>query len=90
MAHALIREGRISAGQWAAALGAALSAAARRGAPDTDEQYYLAALEALESVVPFDPGDLAARKRDWTAAYRRTPHGQPVLLKPENGGFSKS
>ncbi len=65
---------------WAAALGAALARAADRDAPDTDETYYLAALEALESLAPLDPAQLSDRKRAWRDAYLRTPHGQPVTL----------
>ena len=76
MAQALIKAGRISATDWAEALGAALAARPQ----DSEEDYYLAALDALEAVAPIDPADLAARKAAWVEAYRRTPHGQPVDL----------
>ena len=79
-AHALIRAGHLTQTDWANALGAALRRAEARAAPDTEDTYYLAALEALETVTPLDPGTLARRKTDWEAAYRRTPHGQPVML----------
>ena len=79
-AQALIRAGRISAGDWAEALGAALQDAEAKGAPDTEETYYLAALAALETVTPIDSETLATRKADWEDAYRRTPHGKPVVL----------
>ena len=79
-AHGLIRAGHLDATTWANALGEALRDAETSGAPDTEETYYLAALQALESVVPLDPEALANRKTDWEAAYRRTPHGQPVEL----------
>ena len=51
-AHALVREGHITPTEWADALGAALRQAEAAGAPDTDTTYYLAALEALEGLVP--------------------------------------
>ena len=79
-AQALIRAGHVTANDWANALGAALRDAEANGAPDTEETYYLAALTALEGVAPISGGDLAARKSAWEDAYRRTPHGQPVVL----------
>ena len=81
-AQALIRAGQVDPNHWAEALGAALSEAKSRGAPDTEETYYLAALNALETVSPLDNDTLATRKADWENAYRRTPHGKPVVLKP--------
>ena len=80
MAHALVRAGKLSANQWAQALGAALKEAETEGRPDTEDNYYLAALAALEHVAPIEMTDLEARKTDWENAYRRTPHGQPVTL----------
>jgi len=79
-AHALIRAGHLTQSDWAEALGAALRRATDDGQPDTEETYYLAALSALETVTPIDPDSLATRKADWEAAYRRTPHGKPVVL----------
>ena len=79
-AHALIRAGHLTQSDWAAALGAALEDATASGAPDTEETYYLCALKALETVSPLDDLALADRKSAWEAAYRRTPHGQPVTL----------
>ena len=80
-AHALIRAGLITQGDWAEALGAALQAAEAAGAEDSEQTYYLAALEALEAVAPLDPETLGARKAAWEDAYRATPHGQPVTLR---------
>ena len=77
MAQALVKEGRITAADWAEALGAAL--AGRPG--DSEEDYFLAALDALESVTPIDEADLTARKAAWEEAYLRTPHGAPVRLR---------
>ncbi len=82
-AHELIRAGHLAQADWADALGAALQKADTAGQPDTEETYYLAALDALESVAPFDADELACRKADWESAYRRTPHGQPVVLRAD-------
>ena len=79
-AQALIRAGHVTANDWANALGSALRDAETKGAPDTEETYYLAALTALESVTPLSAHELSIRKSDWETAYRRTPHGQPVVL----------
>ncbi len=79
-AHALVRAGAFSADDWAQALGTALKRAENAGEPDTEETYYLAALEALENLGPLEEKDLSDRKKDWEAAYRRTPHGKPVNL----------
>ena len=83
MATALIREGRFSQSDWANALGAALAEAADQNAPDTENTYYQAALRALETLTEtagISASDRVARKSDWEDAYRRTPHGEPVVL----------
>lgn len=82
-AQALIRAGHVSPGDWAKALGTALDAASKRGDADTEDTYYRAALDALETVVPVDGAELSARKSAWEDAYRRTPHGSPVGLERE-------
>ncbi|MEL6644577.1 MAG: nitrile hydratase accessory protein [Pseudomonadota bacterium] len=87
-AHALVREGHITPTEWADALGAALRRAEAGGAPDTDTTYYLAALEALEHLVPVPAEDLKARKAAWAQAYRQTPHGEPVVLQTRDS-FAK-
>ena len=83
-AQALIRAGHLDPNDWAKALGAALKDAEEKAAPDTEETYYLAALTALESVTPIDADVLATRKSDWETAYRKTPHGQPVILDSQS------
>ncbi|MEO1537154.1 MAG: nitrile hydratase accessory protein [Pseudomonadota bacterium] len=83
MATAMVRAGHISQTDWAEALGAALKTAAAEDAPDTEETYFLAALSALESLMEtagVTADERTARKSDWQAAYKRTPHGQPVEL----------
>jgi len=93
MADTLVRAGRLTAGDWAATLGAHLAAAEAAGAPDTTDTYYTAALDALEALTTeatdLTPAMLEARKNQWARAYRQTPHGQPVRLEagqePANG-----
>lgn len=88
MAQALVSAGHATPADWAEALGAALARAAEAGRPDTEETYFLAALEAVEGLAvartDLTPDALAARRDAWAAAYRRTPHGQPVVLAPED------
>lgn len=79
-AHSLEQAGIFTKSAWAEELGAALKRAEERGAPDTEETYYLAALEALETLAPLSQGELDARKLAWEDAYRRTAHGDPVTL----------
>lgn len=77
-------EGHFTWGEWAAALGEQLQAAAERGEPDDGSRYYeywLAALERLVTKKNLTKLDaLNQRKEAWADAYRRTPHGKPVVL----------
>lgn len=70
--------------EWAATLADELKAAAARGEHDDGSRYYdhwLAALERLVAAKGLaDPSALEARKEAWAEAYRRTPHGKPVVL----------
>lgn len=79
-AYALEQAGSFSKADWAQALGAALAQADADGAPDTEETYYLAALQALETLAPMAQSELEARKKAWEKAYLSTPHGSPVSL----------
>jgi len=91
LAVRLSAQGHFTWKEWAAALAAELQAAARRGEPDDGSRYYEHWLAALETLVTAkklaDPAALQTRKEAWAAAYRNTPHGQPVELlqsrKPE-------
>lgn len=80
----LIAEGAIAAEDWANALGAALRDVQVSAETDTVENYYQAALTALETVLQTQCGIsdqvMKQRKSDWTRAYETTPHGQPVKL----------
>ena len=70
--------------QWAAALGEQFKQAEDAGNPDDGSAYYhhwVAALEGLLNERQItDAGQLVRRKEDWAEAYRRTPHGKPVLI----------
>jgi nitrile hydratase accessory protein len=87
LAVRLSREGRFTWSEWAAALGAQLETADRRGAPDDGSRYFEHWLTALEQLVAAkrlaEPRELLARKEAWADAYRHTPHGQPVQLVRE-------
>lgn len=67
--------------EWAEALSAELEAA---GPEDDGSRYYERWLSALERLVTSKglagAQALDARKDAWAEAYRRTPHGKPVLL----------
>ena len=75
-----VAAGHFTASAWSEALGSCLRQAAANGAPDSEETYYLAALTALEALIPVPEKELTQRKSDWTEAYKRTPHGAPVEL----------
>lgn len=73
--------------EWAAALAAELTAAAERGEADEDgSEYYHHWLAALENLVTSKGltavAELFERREAWADAYRHTPHGQPVALRP--------
>lgn len=84
LAVKLSEQGHFTWKEWAAALADELEVAARRGEPDDGSRYYEHWLAALERLVTAkrlaDPAALLARKEAWAAAYRNTPHGQPVEL----------
>ncbi|WP_084668038.1 nitrile hydratase accessory protein [Nioella nitratireducens] len=84
MADTMVRGGVFTATAWAETLGAELRRAEALGQPDTTQTYYEAALGALEALTTgttdLTETDLSTRKAEWTRAYERTPHGQPVIL----------
>ena len=84
MAVRLSEQGHFTWKEWAAALAAELKAAEDRGEPDDGTHYYehwLATLERLVSAKALsNPTEMLARKEAWAEAYRRTPHGKPVIL----------
>lgn len=71
--------------EWASALADELKAAADRGEPDDGSHYYhhwVAALERLVTEKGLTESPVLEEKKDaWADAYRRTPHGKPVVLR---------
>jgi len=74
--------------EWAAILGDEIKKAQAAGDPDTGETYYrhwLANLERLIAVKGVTTAHDLHRYRDaWDHAADRTPHGQPIELRPED------
>ena len=85
MAVNLSAQGHFTWTEWAATLAGELKAATDRGEPDDGSRYYEHWLAALERLVVgkalSNPRELDARKQAWAEAYRRTPHGKPVMLR---------
>jgi nitrile hydratase accessory protein len=90
MALALHARGLFTWSEWAASLADEIKRAQGLGDPDTGETYYrhwLANLERLISAKGVASSDTLHRYRDaWDHAADRTPHGQPIELKPEDFG----
>ena len=84
LADALVSAGRVDANEWGRALGAELRRAEARGEADTEDTYYRCVVSALEAITLSDglvtAEDRGTRRDAWEAAYRCTPHGQPVRL----------
>lgn len=72
--------------EWAEALAGELALAAERGEADDGLEYYHHWVAALEKLVTSkgltDVAALFERKEAWVDAYRHTPHGKPVQLRP--------
>jgi nitrile hydratase accessory protein len=90
MALALHGRGLFTWTEWAATIADEIKRAQAAGDPDTGETYYqhwLATLERLVKEKGIATGDALHRYRDaWDRAADRTPHGQPIELKPEDFG----
>src|SRR5947199_6722008 len=90
MAVALHARGVFTWPEWAASLAEEISRAQAAGDPDTGETYYrhwLANLEKLIAAKGVATPDTLHRYRDaWDHAADRTPHGQPIELRPEDFG----
>jgi len=90
MTLALRERGLFTAVEWSAALGAEIKRAQVAGDPDTGETYYRHWLAALEQLIAekgiADRTTLHRYFEAWDHAADRTPHGQPIELKPEDFG----
>jgi nitrile hydratase accessory protein len=75
--------------EWAQALHLQIAQAQSAGDPDRGDTYYrhwLAALEAMLAQKGVASAAELARLRDaWKRAAKRTPHGMPITLLPEDG-----
>jgi nitrile hydratase accessory protein len=90
MTLALHERGLFTWPEWSAALAAEIRHAQAAGDPDTGETYYRHWLAALERIVAdkgvADAGTLARYYDAWDRAADRTPHGQPIELRPDDFG----
>ena len=88
MTLALHERGLFTWVEWAAALAAEIKRAQAAGDADTGETYYSHWLNALEKLVAEKGVTTEAtlhRYRDaWDHARDRTPHGQPIELRPDD------
>lgn len=88
MTLALYRRGLFSWPEWAAALAAEIKRAQAAGDPDTGDTYYRHWVATLERLAAekgaADPENLARYHDAWGHAARRTPHGTPIELQPED------
>jgi nitrile hydratase accessory protein len=86
LAVRLSEQGYFTWTEWAERLGRELAEAVERGEADDGSEYYQHWLAALEDLVTSkgltDVGTLFERKAAWADAYRHTPHGKPVELRP--------
>jgi nitrile hydratase accessory protein len=86
LAVALHERGVFTWSEWAEALGDEILRAQASGDPDTGETYYhhwLATLERLAGEKGVADAETLARYRDaWDHAADRTPHGDPIELRP--------
>lgn len=88
MALSLHERGLFTWSEWAATLAEEIKRAQANGDPDLGNTYYrhwLAALEKLVAKKGVASLETQHRYRDaWDHAADRTPHGQPIELKPED------
>ena len=88
LAVSLSERGAFTWKEWAATLAEVIAEAPARGEADTGERYYEHWLDALELIVArkalVDDARLEARRRQWREAAARTPHGQPIVLAPDD------
>jgi nitrile hydratase accessory protein len=90
IAVALHERGLFSWPEWSSALAAEIQAAQERGDPDTGETYYHHWLAALERLVvakqATNAATIARYRQAWERAARRTRHGTPIELAPQDFG----
>ena len=88
MAVALHERGLFAWSEWTAVLADEIKRAQAQGDSDTGETYYRHWLAALERIVAdkgvTDAASLARYRDAWDHAADRTPHGMPIVLRPED------
>jgi nitrile hydratase accessory protein len=88
MALALHVRGLFTWNEWASALADEIKHAQAASDPDSGETYYrhwLATLEKLVAAKGVVSSETLHRYRDaWDHAADRTPHGSPIVLRPED------
>ena len=88
LALSLQERGVFTWSEWAATLGDEIKKAQAAGDPDTGETYYTHWLNTLEKLVAekgVTTQETLHRYRDaWDHACDRTPHGQPIELRPDD------
>jgi nitrile hydratase accessory protein len=88
MALSLHQRGVFTWREWAATLGDEIKRAQAAGDPDTGETYYHHWLATLERIIAekgvTTRGVLESYRNAWDRAAERTPHGQPITLKPDD------
>ena len=88
MALALHARGLFTWPEWAATLADEIKRAQAAGDPDTGETYYRHWLNTLERLVAekgvTSPATLTRYRDAWDHAADRTPHGEPIELRPED------
>lgn len=90
MTVTLHRRGLFTWREWADSLAVEIAKAQTTGDPDTGETYYVHWLSALERLVvakgASSGAELAHTRDAWDRAADRTPHGQPIELRPSDFG----
>lgn len=85
---ALYERGLFTWSEWARTLAEEIARAQRAGDADTGATYYRHWLNALERMVAekgaAETATLARYRDAWDRAARRTRHGDPILLAPED------
>jgi nitrile hydratase accessory protein len=85
MAVALHEGGAFTWKEWATSLAEVIGEVQRRGEVDDGSEYYRHWLTALERIVArkgiVADALLDRRRHEWEEAARRTPHGQPIVLR---------
>jgi nitrile hydratase accessory protein len=88
MALSLHQRGLFTWPEWAAMLAGEIKRAQATGDPDTGETYYRHWLNALERLVAekgvTDSATLTRYRDAWARAADLTPHGDPIVLRPDH------